>query len=131
MHLNFITKICGCGGIGRRARLRIWCPTTCRFDSCHPHQQKSLFCLPTKGTFLNDVFRFAERDALLVRDVRLRRVMRLRAWVEHITSLLRSKSITVQQHNITCPLGQTSLAFPLALPRKIFYTFVERRFGFI
>ena len=29
----------------------------------------------------------AERDVHFVRDVRLRRVMCLRAWVEHITSL--------------------------------------------
>ena len=58
---------------------------------------------------MNDVFHCVERDVHFVRDVRLWRVMRLRAWVEHITSLLRSKSITVQQHNITCPLGQTSL----------------------
>ena len=31
------------------------------FESRHPCQQKSLFCLPTKETFLNDVF-LSERD---------------------------------------------------------------------
>ena len=31
-------SICACGGIGRRARLRIWCLTTCRFESCQAHK---------------------------------------------------------------------------------------------
>ena len=29
----------GCGVIGSRARLRIWCRKACRFKSCHPYQQ--------------------------------------------------------------------------------------------
>ena len=32
--LQRILHECACGGIGRRARLRIWCLTTCRFESC-------------------------------------------------------------------------------------------------
>ena len=28
----------GYGGIGRRARFRFWCPVTCRFKSCYPHE---------------------------------------------------------------------------------------------
>ena len=33
-------SLCACGGIGRRARLRIWCFTTCRFESCQAHCKK-------------------------------------------------------------------------------------------
>ncbi len=33
-HLN---EICGCGGIGRRTRLRIWRRKAWGFDSLHPH----------------------------------------------------------------------------------------------
>ena len=29
---------CGCGVIGSRARLRIWCREACRFESYHPHK---------------------------------------------------------------------------------------------
>ncbi len=29
-----------CGGIGRRARLRIWLFTQCRFESCQAHEQE-------------------------------------------------------------------------------------------
>ncbi len=29
---------CGCGGIGRRARLRIWCRKAWGFESLHPHK---------------------------------------------------------------------------------------------
>lgn len=28
---------CGCGEIGRHARLRIWCRKVCGFESLHPH----------------------------------------------------------------------------------------------
>ena len=31
-------RICVCGGIGRRARIRIWYLTMCRFDSCQTHK---------------------------------------------------------------------------------------------
>ena len=31
-----------CGGIGRRARLRIWCLTTCRFESYQAHERRLL-----------------------------------------------------------------------------------------
>ena len=41
--------------------------------------------LPSRAE--NDVFHCVECDVRFVRDVRLRRVMRLRAWVEYITSL--------------------------------------------
>lgn len=34
---------CACGEIGRRARLRIWCCKTCRFDSCQAHQYEFPF----------------------------------------------------------------------------------------
>ena len=44
------------------------------FESLTLRQQKSLFCLPTKETFLSDAF-LAERDAHFVRDVVLRSVM--------------------------------------------------------
>ena len=33
-------RICVCGGIGRRARLRIWYLTMCRFDSCQTHKSE-------------------------------------------------------------------------------------------
>lgn len=45
------TTKCACGGIGRRARLRIWCLATCRFESCQAHtpsftyKAKRLFCV--------------------------------------------------------------------------------------
>ena len=97
------------------------------FESLSAHQQKSLFCHATKETFLNDVF-LSERDAHFVRDVRLRRVMCLRAWVvEHITSLLpKAKTSLWRSHNITCPSGQTSLFIPQVqhhpqLLRNIFF----------
>ena len=48
--------------------------------------------------FLNDVFHFVEHDVHFVRDVRLRRVMCLRAWVEHITSLCG----IVAKHHCEC-----------------------------
>ncbi len=35
------TRCCACGEIGRRARLRIWCFATCRFESCQAHESKS------------------------------------------------------------------------------------------
>ena len=33
-----------CGEIGRRARLRIWCSDTCRFESYQAHTTTALFC---------------------------------------------------------------------------------------
>lgn len=33
---------CGCGGTGRRDRLKIDFFTECRFDSCHPYLNGSL-----------------------------------------------------------------------------------------
>ena len=33
-------SLCACGGIGRRARLRIWLLTQCRFESCQAHNDK-------------------------------------------------------------------------------------------
>ena len=30
-------RFCACGEIGRRARLRIWCFATCRFESYQAH----------------------------------------------------------------------------------------------
>ena len=34
---QFLTSVCGCGGIGRHARLRgVWL-MPCEFDSRHPH----------------------------------------------------------------------------------------------
>ena len=33
-------SLCACGGIGRRARLRIWLLTQCRFESCQAHNIK-------------------------------------------------------------------------------------------
>ncbi len=45
------TAKCACGGIGRRARLRIWCLATCRFESCQAHspsftyKAERLFCV--------------------------------------------------------------------------------------
>ncbi len=34
---NEESRIGACGGIGRRARLRIWFLTKCRFESCQAH----------------------------------------------------------------------------------------------
>ena len=31
---------CACGEIGRRARLRIWCSDTCRFESYQAHKKR-------------------------------------------------------------------------------------------
>ena len=38
--VSYITVLvlCGCGGIGRHARLRIWCRKACGFESLHPHR---------------------------------------------------------------------------------------------
>ena len=60
----------------------------------------------------NDVFHCVECDVHFVRDVRLRRVMCLRAWVEYITSLCgnAAKHHCAARQNITCPTGQTSLS---------------------
>ena len=48
-----------CGGIGRRARLRIWCLATCRFESYQAHEDDCqvvdiqplgiLFCVVWRG----------------------------------------------------------------------------------
>lgn len=42
--VKFLTYICtafsGRGGIGRRARLRIWCLTAWGFESLRPHSRK-------------------------------------------------------------------------------------------
>ncbi len=35
--------MCGCGEIGRHARLRIWCLAVWRFESSHPHHCLKLF----------------------------------------------------------------------------------------
>ncbi len=35
--------ICTCGGIGRRARFRIWYLTMCRFKSCQVHHERLVF----------------------------------------------------------------------------------------
>ena len=35
-------RFCACGEIGRRARLRIWCFATCRFESYQAHIRGSL-----------------------------------------------------------------------------------------
>ena len=58
-----------------------------RFESATLHQQKSVFCQATKGAFLHDVFRCAERDVRSVRDVPCRRDVRSAREKEHITSL--------------------------------------------
>ena len=34
-------RFCACGEIGRRARLRIWCFATCRFESYQAHRIES------------------------------------------------------------------------------------------
>ena len=34
--------LCACGEIGRRARLRIWCFATCRFESYQAHKKLSM-----------------------------------------------------------------------------------------
>ena len=35
-----ITNFCGCGEIGRHARLRIWCREVCGFESLHLHCER-------------------------------------------------------------------------------------------
>ena len=46
-------SLCGYGGIGRRARLRIWYPTMCRFDPCYPHTKTAPLCfVAQRGGFL-------------------------------------------------------------------------------
>ena len=82
------------------------------FESRHSDQQKSVFCLKTKGAFLNDVFRCAERDVCFasdvhfVRDVRLRRV----SGTHHITlRQSRNTSLFAKQTTSLAPTAQTSL----------------------
>ena len=44
---------CGCGVIGSRARLRIWCREACRFESYHPHTHTVFYRQkPTKTAIL-------------------------------------------------------------------------------
>ena len=43
-------KSCACGEIGRRARLRIWCSDTCRFESYQAHDVKVLRAKLPQGT---------------------------------------------------------------------------------
>ena len=67
-----IYKICGCGGIGRRARFRFWCLSTCRFKSCHPHPSertllRSDFCLHKNRSHAPSFLLFREKS----RSVRL------------------------------------------------------------
>ena len=46
-----------CGGIGRRARLRIWCPTMCRFESCQAHEAGGSFGPPAFVFFQSSLLR--------------------------------------------------------------------------
>ena len=84
------------------------------FESRHSDQQKSVFCLKTKGAFLNDVFRCAERDVCFasdvhfVRDVRLRRV---KSGTHHIT--LRHSRNTSLFAKRTASLAPTARTFSL------------------
>lgn len=41
---------CGCGVIGSRARLRIWCREACRFESYHPHTHTVFYRQKTTKT---------------------------------------------------------------------------------
>ena len=51
-----MNKECGYGGTGRRARLRIWWGTPCRFDSCYPHYRKLLeFYIPGAFFYISGV----------------------------------------------------------------------------
>ncbi len=58
------TAKCACGGIGRRARLRIWCLATCRFESCQAHtpslltRQNGCFAYTSGFLCLNACWRF-------------------------------------------------------------------------
>ena len=79
--------------------------------------KKRTFVYQTKVRFLNDVFRCTERDVHFVRDVSFGRDVRFAReryfdGTHHIT-FAEGKNITVRQHNITCPSGQTS---PYASP---------------
>ena len=51
---------CACGVIGSRARLRIWCLTTCRFESYQAHFIKtpSRYSLTTRRFFIGRSFTF-------------------------------------------------------------------------
>ena len=48
--------LCACGEIGRRARLRIWCLATCRFESYQAHKGREIslpfFSLSVVGLLL-------------------------------------------------------------------------------
>ena len=81
-------------------------------ESATLHQQKSVFCLSTKGAFLNDVFRCAERDVCFasdvhfVRDARLRRV----SGTHHITLRhSRNTSLFAEQTASLAPQAQYHL----------------------
>ena len=71
--------------------------------------KKTSFVYQTKGVFLNDVFRCAERDGVM-RPSDVMCASRVKVTLaEHITSLLpRQKTSLWRSHNITCPSGQTS-----------------------
>lgn len=43
----FQDVLCGCGVIGSRARLRIWCREAWGFESLHPHNG-----IPFRGAFV-------------------------------------------------------------------------------
>ena len=62
--------------------------------SCHA-KQKRAFVSQDKRPFLNDVFRYAERDAHFVRDVSFGSDVRFAREAEHITSLRQRRNITI------------------------------------
>ncbi len=97
-----------------------------RFESAALHQQKSVFCQRTKGAFLHDVFRWAERDVHCVRDVSRRRDVRSAREKEHITATGGTASLC-RRHNITCPQGQTSPKTRSATGHQQKASFVNRR----
>ena len=52
-HDVFLQKKSACGEIGRRARLRIWCRETCRFESYQAHFSCGPFGAHRKGFFVH------------------------------------------------------------------------------
>ena len=52
-------SVCACGVIGSRARLRIWCRETCRFESYQAHKKKDMAVTPR---FAMSFFLFIKAD---------------------------------------------------------------------
>ena len=98
-----------CGGIGRRARLRIWCPTMCRFESCQAHEAGGSFG-PPAFVFFQPLCRVGVAGATTV--YRRNAAMRMSSSLARRVILL-----------CVCPVPTAALpsvALPQAIQRRAF-----------